>query len=473
MNRRRPLASIDRPRRLPHRHSGIHDAHPNTPMHLTPQAQAHDSPRRRAAGAKPADTREPPPGIDALREMLAEQLALPQRRPFDVLTLMIDDYAVVLDAFGWRVASTLAGMVSGTLDRSNCRLFQVASDSYALVVLDRRGHSLIELGEIVHKVVADAQRGMRQQADVCISVSIGMLPVKPHTPADPDHLLDQALATGFLARSRSRQGISIVEGDADLEAKIAPLRWVMRIRQAIEHDRLVLFAQPIRPLRKGHAGPARQEILVRLRDSAGSLWAPGEFLPIADRYGLTPDIDKWVIKNTFRWLSAQEKAGHPTANTSINLSGLSMIESGLVEYVQQQLEAHQVRPDSICFEITESVGIDGFPQATSSITELRRRGLRFALDDFGSGMASLKYLRDLELDYLKIDGSFVRNVVTHPANQYLVGAIRDMSRAFGLETIAEYVEDEATIDYLAKAGIDYAQGYAIGKPVPLGEPLPG
>lgn len=445
-------------------------------MHLIPQAQAPDSTHRGAAGAKAADAQAPTPGIHALRDMLAEQLAQPQRRQFDVLTIMIDDYAVVLGAFGWRVANTLEGLVSTMLDLSTCRLFQLASDSYALVVLDRAGNSLIELGEIVQKVVADAQRGMRQQADVSISVSIGMLPVKPHTRADPDHLVDQALAAGFLARSRNRHGIAIVEGDADLEAKIAPLRWVMRIRQAIEHDRLVLFAQPIRPLRKGHTGPPRQEILVRLRDSAGSLWEPGEFLPIADRYGLTPDIDKWVIKNTFGWLARKGRAGqhgHATTsiNTSINLSGLSMIEPGLVDYVQQQLDATQVCPESICFEITESVGIDGFPQATSSIAELRRRGLRFALDDFGSGMASLKYLRDLPLDYLKIDGSFVRNVVNSPANQYLVGAIRDMSRAFGLETIAEYVEDSATIDYLTKAGIDYAQGHAIGKPVPLSEGL--
>ena len=437
-------------------------------MHLIPQAQAPDLLPRGVACTKPVDAQTTPPGIHALQEMLAEQLA--QQRSFDVLTLMIDDYAVVLGSFGWRVANTLAGLVSSMLDLSTCRFFQLASDSYALVILDRAGNSLVELGALVQKVVADAQRGMRQHADVSISVSIGMLAVKPRTQADPDHLVDQALAAGFVARSRSRHGIAIVESEDELEAKLAPLRWVMRIRQAIEHDRLVLFAQPIRPLRTGHTGPPRQEILVRLRDSTGSLWAPGDFLPIADRYGLTPDIDKWVIKNTFSWLARQGMAG-TSINTSINLSGLSMIESGLADYVQQQLDASQVRPDSICFEITESVGIDGFPQAISSITELRRRGLRFALDDFGSGMASLKYLRDLPLDYLKIDGSFVRNVVTSPANQYLVGAISDMSRAFGLETIAEYVEDEATIGYLAEAGIDYAQGYAIGKPVPLGEGL--
>jgi ammonium transporter, Amt family len=442
-------------------------------MQLTREAQAPDTLHRGAAGARPADAHMPPPGIHALRDLLADQLVQPKRRQFDVLTLMIDDPAVVLGAFGWQVARTLAGWVSTMLDLSTCRLFQLTSDSYALVLFDRAGYSLSELAEIVQKVVADAQRGMRANADVSISVSIGMLPVTPHTPADPDHLVDQALAAGFLARSRSRHGVAIVESDADLETKIAPLRWVMRIRQAIEHDRLVLFAQPIRPLRKGHTGPPHQEILVRLRDSAGTLWAPGEFMPIADRYGLTPDIDKWVIRNTFGWLARHGQASPlGGAQTSINLSGLSMIESGLVDYVQQQLDATQVCAESICFEITESVSIDGFPQATSSIAELRQRGLRFALDDFGSGMASLKYLRDLPLDYLKIDGSFVRNLLTNPANQYLVGAIRDMSCAFGLETIAEYVEDEATLDYLAQAGIDYAQGCAIGKPVPLEEGLP-
>jgi EAL domain-containing protein (putative c-di-GMP-specific phosphodiesterase class I) len=137
--------------------------------------------------------------------------------------------------------------------------------------------------------------------------------------------------------------------------------------------------------------------------------------------------------------------------------------------VQQLLDEHRVDPNTVCFEITESVGIVAFEQATRNITELRRRGLRFALDDFGCGMASLSYLRDLPLDYLKIDGSFIRDVVDNPANQYLVGAIHAMSRAFGLETIAEYAEDQATVDYLARAGIDYAQGRAVGMPVPLGE----
>jgi Amt family ammonium transporter len=439
-------------------------------MHQLSEAPSSLADPHETAGAHPADAQAHTPGIRALREMLAQQLSQAQRQPFDVLTIMIDDYAVLLGSFGWRVADSLARMVISLLDTSTCRLFQLAADSYAVVVLDRGGHSLAELAEIVQKVVADAQRGMRRQADVSISVSIGMLAVDTQTQAGADRLVDQAIAAGFLARARSRRGIAVVDGDADLEAKIAPLRWVMRIRQAIEHDRLVLFAQPIRPLRADHVGPPRQEVLVRLRDNAGTLWMPGEFLPIADRYGLTQDLDKWVIRNTFAWLAQQGRAGGTgVVNTSINLSGSSIAESGLVEYVQQQLDAHRVDPDSICFEITESVGIVGFQRATSNITELRRRGLRFALDDFGSGMASLRYLRDLPLDYLKIDGSFVRDVVSNPANQYLVGTIHEMSRAFGLETIAEYAEDRATVDYLARAGIDYVQGYAVGVPVPLAD----
>jgi len=422
---------------------------------------------------RPPDVSTSMPGVHALREMIYEQLTQAQRRPFDVLTVMIDDYALVLGSFGWRVADGLAQMVSSILDSSTCRLFQLAADSYAVVIFDRLGKSLEELAEIVQQVAADAQRGMRRQADVSVSVSVGMLAVSTQTQASADRLVDQALAAGFLARARSRQGITLVGDEADLEEKIAPLRWAMRIRQAIEHDRLVLFAQPIVPLHADVSGPPRQEILVRLRDSNGGLWQPGEFLPIADRYGLTPDIDKWVIKNTFAWLGEQRRAGgRGVVNTSINLSGLIASEPGLVPYVLDQLGANHVEAAEICFEITESVGITGFQQAIRNITELRRHGFRFAIDDFGSGMASLRYLRDLPLDYLKIDGSFVRDVLSNAANQYLLGAIRDMGRAFGLQTIAEYVEDRATVDYLAREGIDYAQGFAVGKPMPLGQARP-
>jgi len=407
-----------------------------------------------------------PPGVHALREVLAEELASAHRRPFGILTFTIDDYPVLLGSFGWRVVDTLAQMVSSMLDASTCRLFQFASDSYAVVLLDRGNKNLTELSESVQKIVVDVQRAMCRQADVSVSASIGMLVVGLQTHACVDRLVDHVIAAGFLAREQGRHGVAVVDGGADLAAQVAPLRWTMRIRQAIEHDRLVLFAQPIRPLRPDHVGPPRQEILVRLRDPGGSIWSPREFLPIADRHGLTPDIDRWVVRHAFAWVGRQRGAG---VHTSINLSGLSLAESGLVDYVQQMLDAYQVQPSSICFEITESVGIEGFQLAASNIAELRRRGLRFALDDFGSGMASLRYLRDLPLDYLKIDGSFIRDVARNQANQYLVSAMRDMSLAFGLETIAEYVEDEATAAYLAKAGIDYAQGHAIGRPMPLSE----
>lgn len=430
----------------------------NSPTHLS-----------ETAGTHPPGPRRPTPGVRALREMLARQVSRAQRQPFDVLTLIVDDYAVLLASLGWRVAERLAREVRSLLDATACRVFQIAADRYAVVILHRGGRTLAEWAQSVRKVVADAQLGARCGADVTISVSIGMLTVDTRTRAGVDHLIDQVLALGLLLHGRGQYQLAVVEGDADLEARMATLRLVMRIRQAIEHDQLVLFAQPIRPLRASHPGPLRQEVLVRLREMDGTLRMPSEFLPIADRHGLAYDIDKWVVRNTFAWLGRQVRAGgRGVVNTSINLSGASVAEADLVDYVQHLLDEHLVDPGTVCFEITESVGIVGLEQAIRNITELRRRGLRFALDDFGSGMASLSYLRDLPLDYLKIDGSFIRDVVDNPANQYMVGVIHAMSRAFGLETIAEYAEDRATVDYLTRAGIDYAQGRALGMPAPLG-----
>ena len=211
------------------------------------------------------------------------------------------------------------------------------------------------------------------------------------------------------------------------------------------------------------------ELLLRMIDEAGNVVLPGAFLPAAERYDLMPIIDRWVIRSAFSSIKAcQTRLGQPTI-FGINLSGASINAEFLLDYVEQQAALHDIDPRSICFEVTETVAINQIRQAARLMRELKSRGFRFALDDFGVGMSSFAYLKNLPVDYLKIDGSFVKELGKDEISRTLVRAINEVGHAMGLQTIAEWVESEAILAVLREIGVDYAQGYAFAKPAPLDE----
>jgi EAL domain-containing protein (putative c-di-GMP-specific phosphodiesterase class I) len=207
------------------------------------------------------------------------------------------------------------------------------------------------------------------------------------------------------------------------------------------------------------AADGHEEVLVRIA-SGGALILPGAFIPAAERYDLMTPLDRWVVTHVCRHLAGQTGSSPVYA---VNLSGMSLGDEGMLDHIVAQLEEHAVDPSRLCFEITETAVIANLPRAQTFISRLRERGCRFSLDDFGSGLSSFAYLRTLHVDYLKIDGVFIRDIAHNAVNRALVKAINDVGHVMGIRTVAEFVEDGLTLDTVRALGIDYAQGHALGE----------
>jgi diguanylate cyclase (GGDEF)-like protein/PAS domain S-box-containing protein len=268
----------------------------------------------------------------------------------------------------------------------------------------------------------------------------------------------------YAAKDEGRDRIHVFEpDDAELSRRRGEMHWVARIRSALDEDRFVLYAQPIQCLRT--SGAARHyEVLIRMLDEQGELVPPIDFIPAAERYNLMGAIDRWVIESTLRILSRQSC---PTTQLAINLSGQSMGDTELVDFIVSTIDTTGVDPARLCFEITETAAVSNLHQATRMIADLKSAGCRFALDDFGAGLSSFAYLKNLPVDYLKIDGSFVRDIRSDPIHRAMVESINQIGHVMGLMTIAEFVEDFPTLQILREIGVDNAQGYAIARPAPL------
>jgi diguanylate cyclase (GGDEF)-like protein len=300
-----------------------------------------------------------------------------------------------------------------------------------------------------------------------VGVSIGVVPLSVET-RDVTEALSTADVACYAAKENGRDCIHVYEADDDtLLRKRSNMQWVNRIRQALKEDRFLLFQQPIVPVSDNrNASTGHHEVLLRMLDESGDLIAPGQFMGAAEQFGLMLDIDKWVLRHALDWLSTKT-AAYQEHRLAINLSGQSMSSNAFLDEVITLLETSKINLHHLCFEITETAAIADLDKATHFINTLKNMGCEFALDDFGSGMSSFAYLKNLPVNYLKIDGSYVRDVVKNPIDRAMVEAVNQIGHAMGMKTIAEFVEDEATLGALAVIGVDYAQGYGIAKPAPL------
>jgi EAL domain-containing protein (putative c-di-GMP-specific phosphodiesterase class I) len=239
---------------------------------------------------------------------------------------------------------------------------------------------------------------------------------------------------------------------------------MQRVREAVESSRFQLLVQDIVPI--GTANPAVRhgELLVRMLDEQGGLVAPHTFLSAAERYNLMPEVDRWVIRHTFAALANGADALSSLDLCAINLSGQSLSDSELLDSITALLKSASFPAERLCFEITETAVVENFESARAFIEALKQLGCRFALDDFGSGMSSYSYLKHLPVDYLKIDGSFVRGMLEDPVDRAVVESINQIGHDLGMKTIAEFVENEEILAALEEVGVDYAQGALIGEP---------
>jgi Amt family ammonium transporter len=254
--------------------------------------------------------------------------------------------------------------------------------------------------------------------------------------------------------------------DSDASLRHEEMKWVSRITSAVEDDRLELYYQPIIGIGKDN-GQSRghYELLLRMRDENGELVQPNQFIPAAERYNLMSKLDRWVIHEALTKLADRNPDSNEARFTiAINLSGTSLSEDRFLEFVIDELEKQMLPAGAICFEITETAAISNLSRVVHFMQALKKLGCKFSLDDFGSGLSSFTYLKNLPVDYLKIDGQFIRNVVEDSVDESMVVAISQVGKAMGIETIAERVETWEVLDKLSKLGIEFAQGYYIARP---------
>lgn len=308
---------------------------------------------------------------------------------------------------------------------------------------------------------------MASEDTLTVSVSMGL------TPITPSHSSVLALIHGAehackLARADGSNQIRTYRSDdQQLDHVRSNIRWAMKLKQAIRADSLALYAQPIVACREKLEAPRRFEVLLRMLDGDRVI-APGAFLGAVEKHGLATELDRWVLQHTIDYLDAlPQSVRAETEKVSINLSGYSLGSPGFGDFVIDCLQQSAVLPSLICLEITETAAVVHLDQAVRFIRELQELGVTFALDDFGSGVSSFGYLRSLPVDCLKVDGQFVRHIATSALDRGIVTSINHIAHIMGMETVAEFVEDQATVCALASIGVDYLQGYYVGRPQPM------
>jgi diguanylate cyclase (GGDEF)-like protein len=300
-----------------------------------------------------------------------------------------------------------------------------------------------------------------------ISVTIGIGLIEPHTQK-----IDEVLEAAEMARDAAKEiGYNRTQvyrqNDGDFAIRKDHLQWVSRIQQALRNNDFSVYAQTIRPVANSDEY-YHFEVLLRMLDKDGSIIPPGKFIPPAEQFNLMPIIDRWVINNTLEILSSLGFAQLPGEGiVSINLSGQSLTDNQLTDYVIDKANQYHISPECICFEITETTAIHDTSSAQKIFRELKSVGFQLSLDDFGTGLSSFSYLRDMPVDYLKIDGSFVRTILEDNVTSAMVTSINHVGHVMGLKTITEFVETDEIATKLKHIGVDYMQGYAIAKPVDL------
>lgn len=296
-----------------------------------------------------------------------------------------------------------------------------------------------------------------------IRCSIGVVMVTSDSD-DVASLMSSADVACYSAKEMGRNKVHMYQ-DSDASLRHEEMKWVSRITSAVEDDRFELFFQPIVGISEGSdKRNGHYELLLRMRDENGELVGPDQFIPAAERYNLMSTLDRWVIREAMSKLADRDSGGEARYTLAINLSGTSLSEDRFLEDVILEFEKQDLPPGAICFEITETAAISNLSRVVHFMQALKALGCKFSLDDFGSGLSSFTYLKNLPVDFLKIDGHFIRNVACDNVDESMVKAIREVGSAMGIETIAERVETKQVLDKLGTLGVGFAQGYYIARP---------
>lgn len=386
-----------------------------------------------------------------------------------LVELDVDRFKVVNDTCGAAAGDELLRQVSNFIQSLTQRhdiSARLGGDEFAVILRDCSLDDSMHVAKRLQDAV-QTHKFIWQKSLFPITLSIGIVPL-----SDADDDIHAVLAAADdacnIAKEEGGNRINVFRhSDEKFLQRRGQMEWIGKINDALEKSRFRLWHQLIEPLAPG--SKPKSEILIRLQNEDGSIAGPGSFIPSAERYGLMPALDRWVLENAVKAWSRLRAAGDPLTERvfTINLSGPTLLDERFSEFVGTVFRSYEAPPSSFCFEITETSAIQNLSYASRFMGKLKDQGFTFSLDDFGSGFSSFNYLNKLPVDFLKIDGSIVQNIDESLVNYTMVDSINSMGHVIGLKTVGEYAKNPAVVDSLRKIGVDYAQGYALAEPQPL------
>jgi len=380
--------------------------------------------------------------------------------------LDLDQFKIVNDTCGHVAGDELLVKITQTIKsqiRERDTLARLGGDEFGILLENYTKKQALQLAEDIRSSVSD-MRFVWQKTPFDTSISLGVVQIDQHV-RDKQELLMCADIACYAAKEKAHDGVTWYSADDDaLNKRRNEMQWAPRIKQAAAEDKFVLYLQPMTNLQDDQ-GP-HAEFLVRM-DEGDGLIPPGAFMPAAERYNLMPTIDRWVVKNVFKYLDESGLGRQEHGTYFVNLSGSTLSDQSFFEYIKKLQLEYNINPQIICFEITETEAINNLVDAVGFILDIREKGFKFALDDFGVGLSSFTYLKTIPVDFLKIDGGFVKNMLNDPIDQGIVEACNQIAHAAGLKTVAEFIEDAETLEALRVIGVDFGQGFHMAKPAPL------
>ena len=401
---------------------------------------------------------------------LAFEIDRNTRTEYALCYLDLDQFKVVNDTCGHLAGDELLRQLGGLLKkqiRQGDLLARLGGDEFGILMKGCLLPQAYKACEKIRNAIQDynfAWEGRR----FTVGVSIGIAGIN-NISGNSIESLKEADAACYAAKEKGRNRIHIFRpNDEELALRQGEMHWVTRIQEGLAQKRFCLYGQPIVPIAESNEG-MHFETLIRYKDQSGHIIPPGAFLPAAERYNIAAALDRWVIATLFEWLGNRPGFLDELSLCSVNLSGVSLSDEGMLDFISQEFFRWAIPTEKICFEITETAAIASLSNANRFIRTLKEQGCYFSLDDFGSGLSSFAYLKNLPVDFLKIDGLFVKDILDDQVDLAMVKSINEVGHVMGKKTIAEFVENEQIFMLLKELGVDYAQGYGISKPLPLHE----
>ena len=396
---------------------------------------------------------------------LAVKSAREDNKNHAICYLDLDQFKIVNDTCGHiagdQLLKELAAMMPHSIRASDC-LARLGGDEFGVLMFDCPIKQAKKVADSLRAAIRDFTFSWDKKT-FDIGVSIGLVPIRKDSGSVQD-VLRRSDSACYIAKDLGRNRVHVyTPDDVEISKRHGELQWITRIKKALEFNSFHLAIQAIMPVNNTDR-PVHYEVLLRMTDDKGNIIPPMSFIPAAERYDMMPALDKWVINSTFQLIREEQKNNGDQHIYNINLSGQTLCDTDILDYIRTQIDHHGIDASHLCFEITETAVIANLSLAIDFIGRMKNMGCMFALDDFGSGLSSFAYLKKLPVDMIKIDGEFVRDIIDDPMDRAIVSAINDIGHEIGLITIAEYVENEEILQLLKQLGVDYAQGYAVDKP---------